>query len=284
MNDDTPTDPLINVSWLEAKRRVDDRSLHPRLFETVVDHLASDHAHRVLDVGAGTGAMLDRLLESGALRGRGKRLLWTALDPDPACAALLESRTASWAASGIDVLAVQAELSEIAAHRRPPVDLLVACALLDLLDIEEALVQFAQLLAGDGLLYMPIVFDGTTAFVPATGSPLDGELEAVYHASMDARAVGGGAQSGRRLLGAVLEHPHFELVDAAASSWVVRASDSRATNNFLRQLLAAVVREGLAAGLDHQQVTDWQRERQARIDEDRLAAVVHQLDVLARRL
>ena len=55
--------------YLAAKKSVDDRALNRRVWETLAQSLpaASPAPLRVLEVGAGIGTMLERLLESGLL-------------------------------------------------------------------------------------------------------------------------------------------------------------------------------------------------------------------------
>lgn len=60
------------VRYLQAKRSVDDRAINPDVLHTFIrslrDRPASKNELRVLEVGAGIGAMLERLLRKGAFQ------------------------------------------------------------------------------------------------------------------------------------------------------------------------------------------------------------------------
>lgn len=57
--------------YLAAKKTVDDRALHPRLWDGLTQALAARHGEaevRILEAGAGVGTMLERMLERGLAR------------------------------------------------------------------------------------------------------------------------------------------------------------------------------------------------------------------------
>ncbi|MEZ4615530.1 MAG: hypothetical protein R2867_08455 [Caldilineaceae bacterium] len=87
------------------------------------------------------------------------------------------------------------------------VDLLVAHALLDLFDIPRALGQLQALLKPTAFLYATINFDGNTILQPEIDRIVDDQIEAAYHATMDARIIdglpSGDSRTGRHLFGHV---------------------------------------------------------------------------------
>ena len=66
-------------------------------------------------------------------------------------------------------------------------DLLVAHAVLDLIDLPTALPRLLSLLAPGGLFYFTLNFDGATIFEPPIDPDLDRLIETLYHRTMDTR-------------------------------------------------------------------------------------------------
>ncbi len=83
--------------YLAAKKSVDDRALNRHVWETLGGSLPPalpEAPLRVLEIGAGVGAMLERLLEGGLLR----YASYTALDAMPENIAAARPRLSAWAA------------------------------------------------------------------------------------------------------------------------------------------------------------------------------------------
>ena len=74
-------------------------------------------------------------------------------------------------------------------------DLLVAHAVLDLVDLPTALPPLLSRLAPGGLFYFSLNFDGATIFEPPIDPDLDALIEALYHRTMDTRRAGAGPQA-----------------------------------------------------------------------------------------
>ncbi|MGH2607189.1 MAG: class I SAM-dependent methyltransferase, partial [Anaerolineales bacterium] len=61
----TAVDPAF-IRYLAAKRRIDDRALNRQVWDAVWSHLGSGEPGRplrILEVGAGIGTMIERILE-----------------------------------------------------------------------------------------------------------------------------------------------------------------------------------------------------------------------------
>lgn len=301
--------------YLAAKRSVDDRALDRRVWEILAAELARrDGEVDVLEVGAGSGAMIERLVGGGLVR-RGR---YVAVDSNAHVLEVARRRLPRWATergigvadqgAGIElrpgndgaavvVESVAADLFDLlpespsAAWGAPDgagYDLVVAHAVLDVLDLDTALPRLLAALAPGGVCYFPITFDGGTFFEPRL--ELDARIEALYHRTMDRRTVSerpsGSSCTGRRLL-AALPAAGAELLAAGASDWVVtprpRGSTSYPADEayFLSYLLATI--EGALAGhpeLDPRRFDDWLRRRRQQVVEGELVFVAHQLDVL----
>ena len=102
-------------------------------------------------------------------------------------------------------------------------DLLMAQALLDLVDVPTTLPALLSLLRPGGLFYCPITFDGGTVFQPEIDPEFDAAIEACYHQTMDQRLVAGkpsGDSRTGRHLSAHLRAASVEVLAAGSSDWV----------------------------------------------------------------
>jgi hypothetical protein len=163
-----------------------------------------------------------------------------------------------------------------------PPDLVIAHALLDLLDPGRAATALASL--GARRLWLTHLFDGLTEFVPQLDAALDAQISRCYHQTMDERARSGGegsSRAGRQWLEA-LTAAGLTVVDAAASDWVVLPTPENA--QFVT-LLLEFFRSSLTGKpeLDPSALEWWLHVREAQARRGQLGVVVHQLDLLAQR-
>jgi hypothetical protein len=176
--------------------------------------------------------------------------------------------------------------------RSPPAafDLVLAHAVLDVLDVATFLPLLAGAVRPGGLAYLSLCFDGVTALEPAVEPGLDARIEARYHATMDERRRDGvpcgDSRSGRHLLSQLVTSG-FELVAAGGSDWVVFGGPGgypRDEAFFLRFLVDTVDR-ALAgdAAIAPAELRAWTAARHGQIDRGELVWVAHNLDVLAQR-
>jgi SAM-dependent methyltransferase len=226
--------------YLAAKKSVDDRALNRHVWETLRRSLppASPAPLRVLEVGAGIGTMLERLLEGGLL----SHARYTALDALPENIAAARSRLSAWAGrhgywaaetpvglqlerSGlrVEVALLPVDLFDFLRERSGQSwDLIIAHAFLDLMDIPATLPRLFSLLRPGGLFYFSLNFNGLTVFEPPL--PQDERILAAYHRSMDERLTdgkpSGDSRAGRHLF-AHLQNAGAHILDVGASDWVV---------------------------------------------------------------
>ena len=283
--DDSPQ-PVYDdfVRYLAAKRTVDDRALNRPVWHDVATLLQDAPQASILEVGAGIGTMVERLHDAGLLADQA----YSAIDAEAANITAARGRLASL---GLNLALEAIDLYDFAAREtgRRQWDLLIAHAVLDLLDLETALDCLLPLLAPDGHLWLTINFDGVTAFEPVVDLTLDAWIEHLYHETMDLRLVSGHpsghSQTGRRLIPA-LRRRGVAVVNAGPSDWIVWAgADGYPADEayFLHFIVATVGRalsghEALPAG----DLARWLAARRAQIAAGELVYVTHQLDVLAR--
>lgn len=287
--------------YLLAKRTVDDRALDRRTVDTLREQVQAraserDGPFRVLEVGAGIGTMLSRLVDWDVLPAGDIR--YTAVDIEPDNVAAIPDYLREWAADSA-VSVREAPLTLVGPDRRIEVDpvaadavayaddgagydLLVGAALLDILD-REGLATLLGALAPGGSYYFPITFDGATRFRPS--HPADRAVERHYHDHMDAKP-GGDSRAGGAVLERLRELPDATLTAVAGSDWVVRPVDGAYPADeayFLRHILDTVERAvGEVAGDSFAELDPWLARRREQVAAAELLYHTHQLDFLGR--
>lgn len=296
--------------YLRAKRTVDDRSLDRRLIDDLragLHGLAAerDGPLRVLEVGAGIGTMVERLLEWEVLP-EGP-VEYTAVDIDPDNTAALSGRLRAWAKprpftaterpDGVDLdgqnrrVSVTVETADAATHvadaggRDQEWDFVIGMAFLDIVD-GGTLATLVSALAPDGYWYFPVTFDGGTRFGP--DHPADDAVERQYHRHMDAKP-GGDSRAGQHALDRLRALDGVTVTGVAGSDWAVYPRDDAYPADeayFLRYILGTVETAlgELDRGdeLDDATLDDWLQIRREQVAAGELVYLTHQLDLLGR--
>lgn len=293
--------------YLAAKKSVDDRSLNPRVWDSLAGALPRGRTLDVLEIGAGIGQMVQRVIERGLL----PDCTYTAVELEAGNVEEAMRRLPEWAGEsghGVEAVGVRGsrlrgegmrfDLSFETANAleflnrseaRSAFDLVIAQAFLDLVDLDAALSSMAGSLKSHGLLYLCINFDGGTIFDPTIDEELDRRIEDVYHWTMDERTAGGkrsgDSRTGRRLFSG-LRKIGARVLDAGSSDWVVfpRNEGYRGDEEvFLHAIIDTV--EGALQGreeIDPRALARWVRERRSQIKSGQLMYIAHQLDILAK--
>jgi len=191
--------------YLEAKRTVDDRARHPRVWTAFLEaasEIAPEHAERpirVLEIGAGVGDLATKVLDEL----ESEAVDYTVLDVNPDNLDRARERMAS----SLDVEATQSDgVVSIAgrSHRIRFVkdditsfanrgreqgdgriyDVIVGQAIIDILPTHISLRIIRSLLADGGLAYLPIHVDGLTEFEPTENHNMDDCIMSLYHDTM----------------------------------------------------------------------------------------------------
>src|SRR5215470_15033402 len=228
-----------HARYLAAKTTVDDRALNRHVLAELC-RLMPAGAPRVLEVGAGLGTMVARLLDWGVV-GAGEYVL---LDADRELLDFSRRWLHDWAADrgvrsdllpdglqvgDLRVRLVHAELgSYLEAARGELADVLIANAVLDLVDVPAILPGLLRLLAPGGAYWFTINYDGETIFEPR--HPLDDQVIQAYHRDMDERIrydrPAGESRTGR-LLFHHLRDARAPALAAGSSDWVVYPDPDR---------------------------------------------------------
>lgn len=294
--------------YLAAKRRVDDRSLNRLVWQQLFEQLGrwqSIQPVHVLEIGAGTGTMLHRLVEWGGL----KKGTYLGIDPDHISVEAARKTLPVWASvqdltcqqvtggvelagSGIQLRAAFSPLNIQKFLQSPTAtgfDLITANAFLDLVDPALLLPEIGRLLKPGGLGWFTINFDGMTLLEPLVDPGLDEQIIQLYHQSMDERRLDGqltgGSQTGRHLYRQLIK-AGWEVLTAGASDWVihpVQRSYHPDEAYFLDHILHFF--EQTLSGhteIDPAALQHWLAARRAQIAAGELVFIAHQLDYLAR--
>ena len=286
--------------YLAAKTTVDDRALNRHVLAELCRLMPAGAPH-VLEVGAGLGTMVARLIDWGAV-GAGEYIL---LDADRQLLDRARRWLRDWAAArglrcdqlpdglqvgDLRVRLVHAELgSYLEAAHGAPADVVIANAVLDLVDVPTVLPGLLRLLIPGGVYWFTINYDGESIFEP--GHPHDDQIMQAYHRDMDERIrygrPAGESRTGRRLFHH-LRAAGAPVLAAGPSDWVVSADPGGNYPGdeayFLRSILNTIQnalrnRQDQVAPAD---LAGWLAERSRQLAAGELVYIAHQLDFVGR--
>jgi hypothetical protein len=286
--------------YLAAKTTVDDRALNRQVLAELC-RLMPGGAPRVLEVGAGLGTMVARLLDWGVVSA-GEYIL---LDADRQLLDCSRRWLRDWAAArgvrsdllpdglqvgDLRVRLVHAELSSYleAAHGELA-DVLIANAVLDLVDVPAVLPGLLRLLVPRGVYWFTINYDGESIFEPS--HPHDDQIMQSYHRDMNERIrygrPAGESRTGRRLFHH-LRAAGAPALAAGSSDWVVYpAPDGNypADEAYFLHAILNTIRDALRNRQDRVEpadLADWLAVRCRQLAAGELVYIAHQLDFAGR--
>ena len=292
--------PHSYARYLAAKTTVDDRALNRHVLAELCRMMPAG-APRVLEVGAGLGTMVARLMDWGTVSA-GEYIL---LDADRQLLDRSRRWLCDWAAArglrnellpdglrvgDFRVRLVHAELgSYLEAAHGAPADVVIANAVLDLVDVPTVLPGLLRLLIPGGVYWFTINYDGESIFAP--GHPHDDLIMQAYHRDMDERIrygrPAGESRTGRRLFH-YLRAAGAPALAAGSSDWVVSAGpDGNYPGDeayFLRSILTTI-QNALRNRQDRMEPSDlaeWLAERGRQLAVGDLVYIAHQLDFVGR--
>src|SRR6201996_3763263 len=286
--------------YLAAKTTVDDRALNRHVLAEL-RRLMPTGALQVLEVGGGLGTMAARLMDWGAVTA-GEYIL---LDADRQLLDCSRRWLRDWAAArglrsellpdglqvgDLRVRLVHAELGRyLEATHGAPADVLIASAVLDLVDVPAVLPGLLRLLVPGGVYWFTINYDGESIFAP--GHPHDDQIMHAYHRDMDERVrygrPAGESRTGRRLFHH-LRAAGAPALAAGSSDWVVSAGpDGHYPGDeayFLRSILDTI-QHALRNRQDQVEpanLAGWLADRGRQLAAGELVYIAHQLDFAGR--
>ena len=286
--------------YLAAKTTVDDRALNRHVLGEL-RRLMPAGASQVLEVGAGLGTMVARLMDWGVV-GTGEYIL---LDTDRRLLDHSRRWLRDWAATrglrsdllpdglqvgDLRVRLVHAELgSYLETDHGALADVLIANAVLDLVDVPAVLPGLLRLLVPSGVYWFTINYDGESIFAP--GHPHDDQVMQAYHRDMDERVrygrPAGDSRTGRRLFH-YLRAAGAPALAAGSSDWVVSAGPDGSYPGdeayFLRSILSTIQNalRSRQDRVDPADLADWLAVRRRQLAAGELVYIAHQLDFAGR--
>jgi SAM-dependent methyltransferase len=292
--------------YLTAKKSVDDRALNQYVWQAFTQRLAELEGLpeiQILELGGGIGTMFQRLVEGSAL----SRALYVLVDEQAENLGHARKILAEWAArqgldyrlagemlefrgggSRLDLALVKDDIHRyLRGCETARFDLVVASAVLDLLDVPPILVEMKRVTRRGGLFYLTINFDGMTALEPPVNAIFDERIIDLYHRSMDERIIdgrpSGTSRTGRRLF-SWLSQAGLRILAAGSSDWAVYARDGKYPGDeaYFLHFILHFFEQSLSGSLelDPAQFSDWLAERRRQIERGELVFIAHQLDFL----
>ena len=286
--------------YLAAKTTVDDRAINRHVLAELRRLMPTD-APRVLEVGAGLGTMVARLRDWGVVAA-GEYVL---LDADQQLLDRSRRWLRDWAAArglrsdplpdglrvgDLRVRLLHAELGGyLEAAHGASADVVIANAVLDLVDVPTVLPGLLRLLAPGGVYWFTVNYDGESIFEPS--HPHDDQIMRAYHRDMDERVrygrPAGESRTGRHLFH-YLRDARAPALAAGSSDWVVSAGpDGNYPGDeayFLRSILNTI-QNALRNHPDRvapADLTGWLAERRRQLASGELVYLAHQLDFAGR--
>lgn len=284
--------------YLLSKQSVDDRALNKDVLNTLKSNL-SQRPIRIIEVGAGIGTMLRRLVRWDVIR----RCEYVMVDEMTENMEYASEWVKVWTEEAglsvergggslirvfdeshdVKIQLVQTDVFDFIQKNKQPADLLIAHAFLDLLPMPESLTKLLSLT--NGLAWLTINFDGVTTFEPTIDAALDEKIERLYHETMDTRSTGGDSKSGRHLFGH-FQSAGVEILEAGSSDWVVSARYGKYADDeaYFLHFILHFFEESLSshAELEAGDFANWIMERRAQIERGELTYIAHQIDFLVK--
>jgi hypothetical protein len=252
-----------HAAYLDAKRALDDRSLNRAVLDRFAAALPPEPA--ILEVGAGTATMAERLVEWGVIDG-GR---WVAVDAHERALAAGEARIGGSVGDlSVEFRVADAfEFAREAAAAGREFDAVVGCAFFDVVDAAPAVAALAPVAP---LAYAPITYDGETRFAPP--DPDDDAVLSRYHRHMREYRPGGpdGAAALAREATVVAEGP---------SPWSIAPPYADGERVVLGHVLDTVAEAVGETGLD---AGDWADRRREALRDGRLRYEAANRDLLVR--
>ena len=292
--------------YLEAKASVDARALHPRVWSAFVDRLAKTGGTvSILEVGGGVGVTVQRVIEALTARPV-DRVAYTMIDQRAENISRARDRLPAWAAEqgfevdgtetkyvfrhpdlDVAVRLVTGDAFAAEVHERDVYDAIIAQAVLDVVPLHRAFQVFRERSHEQTLWYLPIHFNGVTAFEPVVNASLDTQIERAYHASMytNDEEDRGGPHTGRRLLSAICEEGRH-IAEAGGSDWIVTSDEdhnyTQEESYFLHHILHFIESElEDSSAVSSDAFQDWAHRRHQQVEDGVLTYIAHNIDVLA---
>lgn len=291
--------------YLAAKKSVDDRALNRQVLHVLgesLNKLSNERPLKVLEIGAGIGTMIERMIEWELLN----NLEYTAIDSQSVNIDFARQRLLDWAAlnqlqivedginlqfssskSTVLVKLLDVDLFDFLKLNQElgAWDLLIAHAFLDLIDVSSTLPRIFNCANDGGFFYFSINYDGLTSLQPDIDQEFDELILELYHRTMEQRMRGdqhfGDRFTGRHLFQHI-QDAGGEILASGSSDWVVYPGSSGYHHDeaYFLHFIIHTIYSALEnhTEMDSQRFEDWIRLRHDQIERQELVYIAHQLD------
>lgn len=249
------------VDYLDLKKSVDDNSLNQQVWQAMADWVTRRQQNRqplhLLEIGAGIGTMIERLLDSGLLY----YCDYTAVELEPGFrqAAMQrmqiwadrhaykfeQQKSSVWSLSQVNKKIVinwsQGDALQIAQQFGPgSFDMIIGHAVIDLLPVPSCMPELLALLSENAAYYFSLNYAGETLFQPPLAA--DEKIFQSYNDDMDKRFPGLEWQPSRtgRLLGPWLTEQGHRVLAEGDSDWVLQSNPGQPTNLFIANIIDTI--------------------------------------------
>jgi SAM-dependent methyltransferase len=293
--------------YLSAKKSVDDRALNQHVWEALTERMPippRGKPLKVLEIGAGIGTMLERMVDWGLL----KFARYTAIDNQAGVIEYAHKYLSDWAHTQdfqvqetkpgllingegmhIEVQLENIDLSDFLTENQGDRtwDVLIAHAFLDLLDVPSTLPELFELCKSTGIWYFSLNYDGLTVLEPTIEEEFDQLILDLYDHTMDNRLVGGvksgDSRTGRSLF-THLTKTNASIAAAGSSDWVVHPGSNgyNYDEEYFLHFIINTIFEALRShsDLDANRFDNWIQERHSQIERKELVYIAHQIDFM----
>jgi hypothetical protein len=291
--------------YLAAKKSVDDRALNFHVRQALkasIPRTFGEKPLKVLEIGAGIGTMIERMLEWDLL----EYADYTAIDAQIENITFAKRRLLEWGdqndyqavekngemflgrdTTQVKVSLFATDLFDFIASEcgKRTWDLLVAHAFLDLVDVPSALPQIFSLAREASWFYFSINYDGLMVLEPEIDFDFDRWVLELYHRTMEHRSrdgqLFGDRYTGRHLFQQIQENGG-RILASGSSDWVVYAEPGGYPNDeayFLHFIIDTIYQALINhPELDNQQFEEWIHQRHAQVERWELIYIAHQID------
>jgi SAM-dependent methyltransferase len=274
--------------YFKAKAYVDDKSLHEPT-KSLFLSLAGGLGGKVLDLGCGSGKMLQRLLK----RELPQFTTYIGVDSNPIVTKPFEGTFNAFSGrvqtdvkeNGIEITTprgtrISLHIREVEEFLREEsqFEIITSCSFFDLVNIYSLLPLVYEKLKRGGLVYFICNFDGETSFEPMISPELDERIVRLYHNSMRKRNLELGVPDGEyrcgRKLAPMWQRCGGKVSSLGSSDWVIYPRDGKYREEeryFLKSILNFVVQSLKGCSeIEPEDISYWSRERNSHLEKGEL--------------
>ena len=275
--------------YLSIKKSIDDMSMNQKVWSAmslwIQDYYKQGEIIRILEIGAGIGTMIERMLDTGLLT----YCNYTAVEVEPEFREVAYDRLVKWAQLKKYIVTRKSEsvwlltrdevkieiewLTEDVLninHRYTTAyfDLIIGHAIIDLLPVPSCMPDILSMVKFNGAYYFSLNFAGQTVFNPVL--PGDENISNAYHNDMDKRFPDidwRPSQTGL-LLGKWLNNQGHNIIAEGPSDWILDSGNNQIDpgNLFITNILDTIEK----ALVDLTQISEWTTTRREQLQSGEL--------------